>query len=169
MKAAETDDHPGCVPVQRGHLVTGEKAKIQQHAAGHQHQHGEEEHPVQHDVDGAPPRLPSTKKSSQANLVQPDTAPETGPTNIDRVSERHHDEHDGRLHMQHPHVLGQNRIEQIDPGSIGRFGRNAQSGDECNAEPGDKQPVQDDRSVVRFSLSHARAPPSGRRQLSTST
>ena len=168
VKAGKAEYHPGSIPVQRGHIVAGEKAEIQQPAAAHQRQHGDEEHPVQHDVDGAPSCLPSAKKSSEANLVQPDAAPKTGPKHIDRVGERHHDQYDGRLHMHHPGILGQNRFENNDPGTIGRFRRDAQSGDECDAERADEHPVQDNRSVVCPALFHARAPLSGRRLLLTS-
>ncbi len=167
MKAGKAEDQPGRVPVQRRHIVAGVIAKIHQPAARHQPQHCDEEDPVQDDVEGTPSCLPSTNKSSQPNLVQPDAAPETGPKHIDRVCQRHRDQHDRRLHMHHPHILGQNGIEKVDPGAFGHLGRDAHSADECNAEPGDKQPVQNDGSVVCLATFHGRLPLSGRRRRAT--
>ena len=159
VKAGERRYHPGSVPVQRRHIVAGVKAEIQQPAADDQGQHRDEEDPVQNDIVGAEPGLLAAEQSAQANLVELDAAAEPGPCQIDDIGERHRDQHHGGLHVRHPHALArQHGVEQIDPAASRRFGRDAQSTDEGDAERGDHEPVQDDRAVVGFPLPHARAP-----------
>src|SRR6516165_9540532 len=55
---------------------------------------------------------------------------------------------------------GQQKVDPIDPASVWRLGRNAQSGDEGDADRGNKHPVQENGPVISLALSHLRTPPS---------
>ena len=122
MKAGEADDHPHAIPMKQCYVMTGVKAEIQQPAARNQSKHGEEENPIQDDVEGAQPWVSLFEKSSQANFVEPNAARETGTHQIRHVSERQGNKHHGGLHVRHPDALPrQDNVEQIDPAASGRF------------------------------------------------
>ncbi len=142
MQDDKAEDHPGPHPVQHRHVVAGVETEIEQAAADQQPRHRDKENPVHQGDHGAQPGLPAAEQPAQPNLVDLDAAPEAGAEHIDDVADRHRDQDDGGLHMGEPYaVTRQHGIEPVDPGSVGRFGRDAQTGNERNGECRDERPV----------------------------
>src|SRR6202043_2685039 len=53
--------------------------------------------------------------------------------------------------VQGPYTLLRNQhVEQVDPGPVGSFGRDPQAADECGEERDHRQPVENNRSIVRL-------------------
>ena len=159
MKDDKGEDHPGPDPMQHRHVVTGVEAEIEQASANQQHHHRYKENPVHQRDQRAQPGLPAAEQPAQANLVQLNTAHEAGADQVDDVTQSYRDQDDGRLHVQGPYARArQHHVQQVDPGSVGRFRRDPQPADERNSERPDEQPVQDDGSIVCLTLPHAYAP-----------
>ena len=142
MKNDKGEDHPGPDPMQHRHVVAGVEAEIEQASADQQHRHRYKENPVHQRDERAQPCLPAAEQPAQANLVQFDTAREAGADQVDDVTQSYRDQDDGRLHVQGPYARArQHHIQQVDPGSFGRFRRDPQPADERNGERRDEQPV----------------------------
>ena len=167
MDDGEDGNDPGRIPVQHQHVGAGGIAEIHQPAGDDQRAHGDEEQPVQQNVDRAQSRRATPPKPAQAHPVRLHATRKTRSDHVDRIGERYRKQHHGRLHMRRPHALIRNQeIELIDPGAIGCFAGDPQTADERGGERDHRQPVQDDRSIIGLALSHVRPPPqSGSPQL----
>src|ERR1043166_10325804 len=65
--------------------------------------------------------------------------------------------------MRHPDIFArQHRVQNIEPLPAGCFGRDPQARDKGYSKAGRKQPVQNDRSIVRLAIIHGRTPRSRR-------
>ena len=163
MQRHEDRESPSCVPMHHRDAIAGEQAEIEQPAAHQQRRDRGKERPGEHGIQRAQPYLTVAEQPAQANLIEPHARGETGANQIDRVSERQRDQQQRRLHVRHPDIFPrQDGVEEIQPLPPGRFGRDSQAGDEGDADGGRKQPVQDDRSIVRLAILHGRTPRSGR-------
>ena len=70
--------------------------------------------------------LSAAEQPAHPNLVELDAAPEAGTEHVDDVADRDRDQHDRGLHMGDPcAVARQYGVEPVEPGPVGRFGRNA--------------------------------------------
>jgi len=110
----------------------------------------------------------ASDQGPQPGLVELHAPRQAGARHVDCVGERDRDQRHRRLDVQGPDTgAWQNVVEQVDPGPVGRFGRDAQPAQECSDRRCHQQPVQDHRAVVGLATFHQRLPASWRCRAST--